>query len=79
MAQRALTISNRNYPLAGDDAVVHTDRLELAPETFIGKTGRILAIQEGTGDFLLKFKGHSWPVSFPAASCAWRATSPRNH
>lgn len=48
----------------GDDAVVHTNRLEL-DENFLGKTGRILAVQRGTGDVLLKFRGRAWPVSFP--------------
>lgn len=48
----------------GDDAVVHTDRKDL-DETFLGRTGRVLAVQQGTGYLLLKFKGRAWPVSFP--------------
>jgi len=65
----------RTTPRKGDDAVVHTDRPEMLPETFVGKTGRILAVQEGTGHVLLKFKGRAWPVSFPATSVAWRANT----
>lgn len=47
----------------GDDAVVHTERPELE-EKFAGKTGRVIAVQQGTGDVLLKFKGRAWPVAF---------------
>lgn len=65
----------RTEPRKGDDAVVHTNREELNKYgvDYLGKTGRILAVQQGTGDLLLKFKGHSQPVSFPRNFVAWRA------
>lgn len=53
---------------SGDDVIVHTTRadlLERYDEDYTGKTGRILAVQQGTGHFLLKFKGKAFPVSFP--------------
>lgn len=54
----------RTEPRKGDDAVVHTNRPELN-EDFVGKTGRVIAVQQDTGDLLLKFKRRACPVSFP--------------
>lgn len=65
------TLNNRGLRVAqrevrkGDDAVVHTNRVELRPADYTGKTGRVIAVQQGTGDVLLEFKGKAWPVSFP--------------
>lgn len=56
----------------GDDAVVLTNRPELLPQNYEGKTGRVIAVQQGTGDVLLKFKGKVWPVSFPSKNVGVR-------
>ena len=48
----------------GDDAVVLTNRDDIEGD-FVGKTGRVLAVQMWTGHLLLKFKGRACPISFP--------------
>lgn len=63
-------------PRKGDDAVVHTDRPELEV-SYLGKTGRILAVQIDTGHLLLKFKGKALPVSFPPTHVGVRFNDPR--
>ena len=59
----------------GDDVLILITRDDLPDADYKGKTGRVLAVQRGTGDLLLKFKGKAWPVSFPASFCAVRSGS----
>lgn len=54
----------------GDQVTIKEgSRPDLLPDNYAGKKGKVLGVQNGTNNVLVKIEGKAWPVSFSQTEC----------